>query len=119
MKKKDKVKKLSIKPTEIILAEYNYISETAFQADEDRARVSQFFFVTFGTFIAALVSSQMENVDIQQLYTAFVIVFVFIFILGILTISQLARLRQAWRESVMAMNQIKEEAIKQYPAASV
>jgi len=116
MKKKQKKKKdLSINPAEIVLAEYNYIAETAFQANEDRARVSQFFIVMFGTVIAALVSSQIENIDIQQLYTAFVIVFVFIFIFGILTVNQLARLRQAWRESIFAMSQIKEEAIKEHP----
>ena len=46
--------------SDLIVAEFNYIAQTAFQANEDRARVSQLFFVTFGTVIAALYSSQLS-----------------------------------------------------------
>ena len=31
---------------DLLVAEFNYIANAAFQANEDRARVSQFFFVT-------------------------------------------------------------------------
>jgi len=31
---------------DFLVAEFNYIANAAFQANEDRARVSQFFFVT-------------------------------------------------------------------------
>ncbi len=100
-----------IDPTQLVVAEFSYIAETAFQANEDRARVSQFFFVTFATFIAALFSSQLDNVDTGQLYIAFAIVFLLVSTLGALTLLQLARLRQAWLESVLAMNQIKDQLV--------
>ena len=100
---------------ELLAAEYSYIAGTAFQANEDRARVSQFFFITFGTFIAALFSSQLSNIDPVQLYLAFVFIFLGLAILGMLTILQLARLRIAWLHSVRAMNQIKKGAVKRYP----
>ncbi len=100
---------------EIIVAEFNYIANTAFQANEDRARVSQFFFVTFGTFVAALFSSQLTGVDVVQVYRAFALLFVLLALLGGMTMVQLARLRLAWLESARAMNQIKAAMIKDHP----
>jgi hypothetical protein len=105
----------TINPTEILVAEFNYIAESAFQANEDRARVSQFFFVTFATFIAAIFSSQLEHVDTNQIYITFAIVFLLVSMLGALTLLQLARLRQAWLESALAMNQIKDRLINMQP----
>lgn len=100
---------------DIIVAEFNYIHNTAFQANEDRARVSQFFFVTFGTFVAALFTSQLTDVDLHQVYTAFAILFVLLAVFGGLTLLQLTRLRLAWLESVRAMNQIKGKISQEYP----
>jgi len=39
---------------EILIAEYAYIAKSAFQANEDRARVSTYYVVTFGTLYFAL-----------------------------------------------------------------
>jgi hypothetical protein len=95
----------------IITAEFDYIAQTAFQANEDRARAWQYFFVTFATLIAALLSAQVETAVRQQLYITFAIIFALLSALGLITVLQLARLRQAWLESVRAMNQIKEQLI--------
>jgi hypothetical protein len=103
---------------ELLVAEFNYIANSAFQANEDRARVSQFFFVTFGTFIAALFSTQITGIDLGQLFMAFGILFLLIALLGSTTMLQLARLRLAWMESARAMNQIKDEAVKSNPNLS-
>jgi hypothetical protein len=100
---------------DLLVAEFNYIANTAFQANEDRARVSQFFFVTFGTFVAALFSSQLSGVDINQVYKAFTLLFVLIGIFGGMTMVQLARLRLAWIESAYAMNQMKAAVIRDNP----
>ena len=100
---------------EIIAAEHSYIAQTAFQANEDRARASQYFFVTFGTLIAALLSVQVPGVNTSQIYYTFVVIFVLLSVLGLITILELVRLRQAWLESVRAMNQIKEETIARDP----
>ncbi|HRN68951.1 MAG TPA: hypothetical protein PK205_12295 [Promineifilum sp.] len=100
----------------IIAAEFDYIAQAAFQANEDRARAWQYFFVTFATLIAALLSTQVETAAQQQLYITFAIIFVLLSALGLITILQLARLRQAWLESVRAMNQIKERLIADDPS---
>ena len=100
----------------IIAAEYGYVAQTAFQANEDRARAWQYFFVTFATLIAALLSTQVEGIDPHQLYLTFVIIFALLAALGLITILQLVRLRQAWLESVRAMNQIKARLIADDPA---
>lgn len=101
--------------SDLLIAEFNYIAESAFQANEDRARVSQFFFVTFGTFIAAIFSTQLTNISLETIYTAFAIAFCVVTFLGGLTLLQLARLRSAWFECARAMNQIKERAFQEQP----
>ena len=100
----------------VVAAEYGYIAQTAFQANEDRARAWQYFFVTFATLIAALLSTQVAAAVRQQLYLTFVVIFSLLTVLGLITVLQLVRLRQAWLESVRAMNQIKERLIADDPA---
>jgi len=56
---RDKDEKLE--PGEILLAEYSYIAQTAFQAGEDRARVTSFYLVSVGTLVAAFLSSQLQK----------------------------------------------------------
>jgi hypothetical protein len=100
----------------VIAAEYGYIAQTAFQANEDRARAWQYFFVTFATLIAALLSTQVDMAARQQLYLTFVVIFTLLAVLGLITVLQLVRLRQAWLESVRAMNKIKERLIANDPS---
>ncbi len=100
---------------EVIVAEFNYIAQTAFQANEDRARVSQFYFIFLGTLLAAILSVQFELEDIEVLYSVFALLFVAVAFVGALTILQLTKLRLAWYESVLAMNHIKQQLIEEYP----
>lgn len=100
---------------DIISAEHGYIAQTAFQANEDRARASQYFFVTFATLVAALLSTQVNGANQSQLYLTFVVIFGLLSVLGLITILQLVRLRQAWLESVRAMNQIKAKVVAEQP----
>ncbi len=103
--------------SDLIVAEFNYIAQTAFQANEDRARVSQLFFVTFGTVIAALYSSQLspDEANLREVYYGFALLFVVIAGYGLLTLMQLVRLRQAWRSSIDAMNEMKMRATQAHP----
>ncbi|WKZ35414.1 MAG: hypothetical protein QY332_17520 [Anaerolineales bacterium] len=96
---------------EILKAEFNYIAETAFQANEDRSRFTSFYFVTVGSFVAAILGTQFEPQQ-KNISIAFFILFTVLTLMGALTISQLARLRAAWHESVEAMNRIKDFYIK-------
>ena len=98
---------------EILSAEYKYIAETAAQANEDRARVSSFYLVSVGSLVAALFSARFfgPDSDSGELSLLFSGLFLVLTLLGTTTIVQLARLRAAWFESALAMNQIKEYAI--------
>jgi hypothetical protein len=96
-----------LNPNEILTAEYEYIAQSAFQANEDRARVTSLYLVTLGSFIAALFGSQSQNLLLPHAYWAFAALFVILFLASLLTLLQLVRLREAWFESVRAMNDIK------------
>jgi len=93
---------------EILKAEYEYIANTVFQANEDRSRVASFYFVTVGSLVAAILGSIFSTKDLKSVAPAFSGLFFILTVLGALTLAQLARLRAAWHESAQAMNQIKD-----------
>jgi hypothetical protein len=97
---------------EILKAEYTYIANTVFQANEDRSRVASFYFVTVGSLVAAILGTIFSADNLQGTALAFAGLFLILTILGALTLAQLARLRAAWHESAQAMNVIKEFYIK-------
>ncbi|MDP1548154.1 MAG: hypothetical protein Q8L87_19245 [Anaerolineales bacterium] len=97
---------------EILKAEYNYIANTVFQANEDRSRVTSFFLVTIGSLAAAIPGTILSEDNLQGASLAFAGLFLILTILGALTLAQLARLRAAWHESAQAMNVIKDFYIK-------
>ncbi|GAB4501367.1 MAG: hypothetical protein Fur0035_09090 [Anaerolineales bacterium] len=99
-----------LSPGELLIAEFAYLGQTAFQTNEDRARATSFYLVTFGSFIAALVTTQfvLPPEQIPLLDWGFAGLFALLAFLGVSTIVKLARLRQAWFTSVRAMNQVKE-----------
>ena len=99
----------------LLSSEYEYIAQSAFQANEDRARVSTYYVVTFGTLVAALFSLQIDNDALGNLHRALVVVFLTLSLFGLSTLLQLVRLRQAWIESIRALNQIKEFYLGQLP----
>ena len=92
---------------EVLAAELTYIGQTAFQTNEDRQRVAQFFFISFGSFMAAILSLQVETESQTDIFLILGFVFLFVTFFGISTLLQLTRLRQAWLESVQAMNKLK------------
>jgi len=99
----------------ILAAEFNYAAQTAFQANEDRARVTSFYLVTVGSFLAAILSTQFISAPGELIYGGFSVLFLVISLMGIITLLQLVRLRSAWHESVQAMNQVKEFYIRNTP----
>lgn len=108
-------KKPDLSDSGILIAEYEYIAQTVFQANEDRSRAASFYLVTFASFIAALVGAQLEFDPAQVFYVnmGFGVLFTILAIFGLLTILSLVRLRQAWFESIAALNQIKDYYIAQ------
>ncbi len=106
---------------ELLRSELEYIMQTAFQANEDRARVSSFYLVAVGSLVAALFSTQLleKNVDARLIPWAFCVLFFILTALGTLTILQLARLRVSWHDSMRAMNQLKDYWIQQSSARNL
>ena len=108
-----------LNPNTILQAEFEYIATTATQSNEDRAKVTSFYFVTVGSLVAAIFGAQYidqiynANGDPRFVFLGFSLLFTVLAILGCLTVAQLARLRTAWRESVHAMNIIKEYYVKE------
>ena len=109
----------SIDPNEILAAEFEYIASTAFQANEDRARVSNYYLMSAGAAVAAILGAKIEG-EMQPVgYCGFAAVFGALAIIGLLTVLQLARLRSAWRSSAQAMNRIKDYYVERCPDAQL
>jgi hypothetical protein len=100
---------------DILRVEYEYIGHTAFQANEDRARVSSFYFVAVGSVVAAILGTQFAADSLKTVAIPFAFLFLVMTGLGALTMAQLARLRAAWHESAQAMNQMKDFYLKNNP----
>jgi len=102
----------ALKPDQILATEFNYIAQTAFQANEDRARVTSFYLVSVGSFIAAILSTQLFSNPKPEVYWGFAGLFLFLALLAIATILQLIKLRKSWFDSAQALNRIKGFYIK-------
>jgi hypothetical protein len=113
-------KPLPIEFDELLAAEFNYIAQTAMQANEDRARVSSFYLIAVGSLIATMFGTQFFDLNFfsQTVDLMFSGLFVLLTFLGTSTIMQLSRLRAAWYESMLAMSQLKDFAMSQNPALS-
>lgn len=99
----------------ILTAEFQYIAQSLFQNNEDRSRVTSFYLITLGSFIAAIFSStQITALDPIKAYTAFAVLFAILALMSLLTILQLLRFREAWFDSAAAMNQIKRYYIERF-----
>lgn len=99
---------------QMLQAEYDYITKNAFQANEDRSRFSSYYFVTVGSFAAAILGAQVDGQQ-KGISLAFFLLFLVLTFMGSFTLAQLARLRAAWHEAVEAMNVIKEYYIEHNP----
>ena len=99
---------------QMLQAEYDYITKNAFQSNEDRSRFSSYYFVTVGSFAAAILGAQYDGQQ-KGVSLAFFLLFLVLTFMGSFTLAQLARLRSAWHEAVEAMNMIKEYYIEQNP----
>ena len=104
--------KPSISAEEILTAEFEYIAHTASQANDDRSSVVSFFVIAVGSPLAAFFSTDLAETPKATTYILFAGLFLILSILGATTILQLARLRGAWYESMLAMNHMKEFLVK-------
>jgi hypothetical protein len=109
----------TLDPNQLLIAEYNYIAQTAFQVNEDRARVAVFYLTAVGGLLLAILGAQSQVKPTPGVYWAFAALFGAVSFSGLLTLLQLVRLRQAWFDSVRAMNRIKEYYVNHSGHASL
>ena len=106
---------ISLKAESMLLEEFNYASLTAYQAMEDRARISGFYYVLLGVMVSGLAAIYQLGHGLQAIPQFLVIVLLIIAAaVSITFFITIIRLRQAYRESVLCMNVIKEYYIKQF-----
>lgn len=107
----------SVELDELLAAEFDYIAQTATQANEDRARVSSFYMIAVGSLIATLLGTQFLDSGFFTPLVDFMLsgIFILLTLLGSSTVVQLARLRAAWHDSMLAMNHLKDFAVKLNP----
>jgi hypothetical protein len=100
----------------MLLEEFNYASLSAYQAMEDRARVSSLYYLLLGALASGLLAiyqlgSGTDHTSTRPLVVALLI------LAGALSVTffeKILRLRQAYRDSLICMNVIKEFYIQQF-----
>lgn len=102
---------------EILRLEFGYARETATQAQTDRTVIVNLYLILVGG-VGSLLLALASLIDPDRLIIpgqTLTLILSILGILGILTLVKLVRLRQAWFESVRAMNSIKEYYLEQFP----
>lgn len=108
---------IQLHPEEILKLEFEYARETAAQAQNDRTIIVNLYLILVGA-VGSLLLAAATVIPIQQLdipMQALAVLFLVLGLLGTLTLFKLIRLRQAWFESVRAMNRIKDYYLRAYP----
>ena len=99
----------------MLLEEFNYVSLTAYQAMEDRARVSSLYYLLLGALASGLLA--IYQVGASSHTTSQPLIVAILVLAGIMSVTffeKILRLRQAYRESLISMNVIKEFYIRQF-----
>lgn len=109
----------SLKIESLLLEEYNYASVTAYQALEDRARMFNLYLLLFGVVASGLgaiyqFGGPPGNTGSNFIQVLIVTLLIVGGLLGFAFFVKLIRLRQAYRESLICMNLIKEFYIQQF-----
>ena len=109
--------KALLDPDEILKQEFEYAREAALQANSDRAQVVNLFLILVGGVgsIALALPQLTPERSIQLPAAVFAVVFFILGLLGLFTVFKLIRLRQAWHDSVLTMNRIKDFYLAHYP----
>ena len=106
-----------IHPEEILKLEFGYARETAQQAQNDRTVIVNLYLLLVGgagsLLLAASSLAPLGRGDIPPQVLS--LVFAVLGLLGVLTLFKLIRLRQAWFDSVRAMNAIKAYYLEGVP----
>jgi len=105
----------TLKLDNMLLEEFNYASSTAYQAIEDRARMFNLYLLLIGVLGSGLAAIYQLGGGLHD-YTQVLAIGLLLIagVLGIAFFGKLIRLRQAWRDSALAMNAVKEYYIREF-----
>lgn len=110
----------TLKLESMLMEEFNYASVTAYQALEDRARMFNLYLLLIGVVASAVGAIyQIGKPDAPSgrgLQYLMIVLLGAGAMLGAIFFAKLIRLRQAWRESALAMNTVKEFYIHKFKA---
>jgi uncharacterized integral membrane protein len=105
----------SLKMENMLLEEFNYVSVTDYQAMEDRARISSFYYLLLGVLASGLAAVYQLSGGTHNVPLSLVAILLLIgALISICFFVTLIRLRQAYKESLLTMNVIKEFYIDQF-----
>ena len=105
----------SLRLESMLLEEFNYAGVTAYQAQEDRARMFNLYLLLIGVLGSALAAIYQIGGGLKLFAGELAIALLLVAgMMGVAFFTKLIRLRQAWRESVLAMSLIKEYYIREF-----
>jgi 8-oxo-dGTP pyrophosphatase MutT (NUDIX family) len=105
----------TLKLDAMLLEEFNYAGVTAYQANEDRARMFNLYLLVVGVLASGLGAIYQLGDKVGPYSAPLALVLLVVTgILGIAFFMKLIRLRQAFRESLLSMSTVKEYYIKQF-----
>lgn len=109
----------SLRLENMLLEEFNYASVTAYQAQEDRARMFNLYLLLIGVLGSGLAAVYQLSGGLKLYAGELSIALLTVAgLMGVAFFTKLVRLRQAWRESVLAMTLIKEYYIQEFAASA-
>jgi len=105
---------IELDPSDILEHEFDYAQATAEQAQDDRTAILNLYLLLVGGVGSILLSlGQANAVSLPR--DAYALIFLLLGVIGFFILFKMIRLRQAWYDSVRAMNQIKDFYIVQFP----
>jgi len=97
---------LALNPSEILDWEFEYARTTASESMQDRHTMINYYLLVVGVVLTGVVTARGKDSDLPRA-TAPILLWL-LCIVGWFYFLTLIRLRQAWHDSVLAMNQIKQ-----------
>ncbi|RPI03861.1 MAG: hypothetical protein EHM72_00250 [Calditrichaeota bacterium] len=105
----------------ILIAEFQYARETAAQAMDDRHRMVNFYLLFVGVVLNGVVliltggsRSNLQMNNMQSFRHLVIILLLALFLVGVLYLLKIIRLRGMWFISAAAMNRIKDYYFQQF-----
>ncbi len=106
---------MNLEPKDILRLEFEYANKTAEQAQDDRTAMMNLYLLLVGG-VGSIVAAVFQSGSALNIPRhAFALLFALLAITGFFVLLKLVRLRQAWYDSVRAMNQIKNFYLRRFP----